>query len=367
MHEPQFRRRASSGFSLVELLVAAAITLLGLLVVAQVFAVYEGWKRTTTGVAQTQEGGLLGAFAIEQDLRNAGLGMAGLRCATINAYNSHLPAPHTFELPGMPVTITQNSPAAGSDEIRVMYGSSPFGNVVATLQSAMPLSSSALNVDNGFGFNRFDLMVISQPAQPCSIVQRSDDGQVIGPANVTSPGSSWALQHFTSNSGSSLSWNPPLATNIFPLGGYAQGAKVLNLGNLVDHRYYVQDSVLRIDVREPANVGASFTSYDLIPGVIGLRARYGRDTDDDGAVDVFDNDTADLIAKSLASTSGNTLVAIQFSLIVRSGNWEKAEVSPAAIAYWPGGPELALDDDARHYRYRVFQTVVPLKNMLWNH
>jgi hypothetical protein len=29
---------------------------------------------------------------------------------------------------------------------------------------------------------------------------------------------------------------------------------------------------------------------------------------------------------------------VQISLIVRSGNWERTEVSPAAIAYWPGEP-----------------------------
>ena len=65
--------RSSAGLSLVELLVATLITLIGLLVITQVFAVYEGWKRVTTGVAQTQEAGLLGAFSIEQDLRNAGV------------------------------------------------------------------------------------------------------------------------------------------------------------------------------------------------------------------------------------------------------------------------------------------------------
>jgi type IV pilus assembly protein PilW len=81
-------------------------------------------------------------------------------------------------------------------------------------------------------------------------------------------------------------------------------------------------------------------------------------------LDIFDNDTNALIAAGVGGN--NTLVAVQISLIVRSGNWERNEVSPAAIAYWLNGPAVAIGPDDRHYRYRVFQTVVPLKNMIWN-
>jgi hypothetical protein len=45
---------------------------------------------------------------------------------------------------------------------------------------------------------------------------------------------------------------------------------------LVDRSYYVQNNMLRMDERNL--VDGSLTTFDLIPGVIGLRARYGRDT-----------------------------------------------------------------------------------------
>lgn len=361
MNRPPILPKNALGFSLVELLVASAITLIGLLLITQVFAAYEGWKRTTIGVAQGQEGGLLGAFSIEKDLRQAGLGMIGLRCATINAYNASA-TPKTFTLNGMPVTIT-HLPGSSRDTINVLYSSSPFGNIAATLQVDAPLSSSSIEVDNGIGFSPDDLIVITQPPNPCSIVQLSTDGQLTGKANVTGPGGSWKLPH---DPGGSAPWNPPVDQNIFPQTssvGYIAGAKILNLGRLLEHTYYLHNDMLRMDERNLAD--ASLTSFDLIPGVVGLRARYGRDTDNDGALDLFDNDTADVIAKSQAADSGNTLNAIQFGLIVRSGNREKELVSPASIAFWPG-ETLALDDEARRYRYRVFQTVVPLKNIIWN-
>jgi Tfp pilus assembly protein PilW len=105
-------RKRDLGFSLVELLVATAITLISLLIIVQVFSVYDGWKRTTTGTAQSQENGLLAAFSIERDLRSAGFGMVGLGCSTINAYNAGLVAP-PISATGLPVTITQDSPVAG--------------------------------------------------------------------------------------------------------------------------------------------------------------------------------------------------------------------------------------------------------------
>ena len=362
MNRPIVLRQRAMGFSLVEVLVASAITLTGLLVITQVFAAYEGWKRTTTGVAQSQEGGLLGAFSIEKDLRHAGLGTIGLRCAKINAYNASA-TPTSVAFNGMPVTITPHTAANGSDIVNVLYSSSPFGNIVATLQANAPRSSSVIEVDNGIGFSQGDLIVISQPANDCSLVQLSNDGQVTGKANVTGPGSTWLLSHAP---GDAFPWNPAAEQNIFPESpavGYTTGAKVLNLGQLIEHTFYVHGDMLRMDERNL--VDASLTSFDLIPGVVGLRARYGRDTDNDGALDVFDNDTDDLLARSLAADSGNTLNAVQFALIVRSGKREKDLVSAASIAFWPG-ETLSLDDEARHYRYRVLQTIVPLKNIIWN-
>lgn len=361
MKRPNVLRQRAMGFSLVEVLVAAAIALTGLLVITQVFAAYEGWKRTTTGVAQSQEGGLLGAFTIEKDLRQAGLGMIGLRCAAIKAYNAQA-TPNTLALAGMPVTIT-HAVGSSSDTVRVTYSSSPFANIAATLQASAPRSSSVVEVDNGIGFARGDLVVISQPPNDCSLVQLSNDAELTGKANVTGPGSSWTLPHVP---GDAFPWIPDAEQNIFPESpavGYSSGAKVLNLGQVIEHTYYVHGDMLRMDER--SLVDASQTSFDLIPGVVGLRARYGRDTDDDGVLDVFDNDTDELLAKSLAAENGNTLNAVQFALIVRSGQREKAQVSGASIAFWPG-ETLALDDEARHYRYRVLQTIVPLKNIIWN-
>jgi type IV pilus assembly protein PilW len=339
MDKRKFAQRTGAGFSMVELLVATAITLIGLLVITQVFAVYEGWKRTTTGVAQSQEGGLLGAFTIEQELRHAGFGMIGLTCSKITAYNENA-APKIFSVNdnGMPITITRD-PATGSDKINVLYSTSPFGSIPAIIQLAMKYSSDPLHVSNGIGFNAGDLVLISTPSPPslpCSILQVTGQPAIEG-ENVTAPGSSWKLQHDASKS---YPWNPPDSLDIFEsFGGYTLGAKVLNLGQLVDRTFYVKNNFLWMDERNPVD-GKLLPPYDLIPGVVGLRA------------------------ESLPA-GVDPPAAIRFSLIIRSGNWEKDQVSPAFIEYWPG-EQFDLGADDRHYRYRVFQTIVPLKNNIWN-
>ena len=51
-HRP---RRRVTGFSLIEIMVGLTIGVFGLIVMAQVFAIAEGQKRTTTGGADARQ------------------------------------------------------------------------------------------------------------------------------------------------------------------------------------------------------------------------------------------------------------------------------------------------------------------------
>ena len=80
-----------------------------------------------------------------------------------------------------------------------------------------------------------------------------------------------------------------------------------------------------------------------------------------GDVDVFD--TTDPVSQT-------EVLAVRLAMVARSGQFEKEEVSPATLTLWPGGTvadggALELDADARHYRYKVYQTTVPLRNVIW--
>src|SRR3989304_8944146 len=87
--------RSGRGFSLVEIIIAVVVGMLGILAIMQVFLVSEGQKRTTTGGADAQENALMGMFTLEREMRIAGLGLVGLGCTPINAYNQIIPTPST--------------------------------------------------------------------------------------------------------------------------------------------------------------------------------------------------------------------------------------------------------------------------------
>lgn len=64
-----------AGFSLVEIMVGMVISLLGIIIIFQVFAVSERVKRTTTSGGDAQQNGVAALFALARNLKMAGYGL----------------------------------------------------------------------------------------------------------------------------------------------------------------------------------------------------------------------------------------------------------------------------------------------------
>jgi type IV pilus assembly protein PilW len=102
-------------------------------------------------------------------------------------------------------------------------------------------------------------------------------------------------------------------------------------------------------------------------GIIDLQAQYGLDTDGDFIADTW---------QSADPVNWRQLIAVRVALLARSQQYEKAAVTNAAPA-WTGGAFVMTNldgaadsnpgdaNDWRHYRYRVYQTTIPLRNVLW--
>ena len=348
-NEPR-RPLGKAGFTLVEVMVGLVIALLSTAIIFQMFTVFGGQRRSTVSGADAQESGLLSLSYVEREVRMAGLGTANLNCPNIRYYIEGVTPPppsgqNAVSFSTIPVKITQNDPVAGTDRVNIFYADTKYTAIPATITSDMPDSSAILNVNLGFGFQQNDVILVSEAGKDCSIIQASQDGQKTG--------KDWNVQH---NPGNCCKWNPPGGQNIFPEpDGYDPGARLSNLGAMMIFDFYVQNgSLMVLDLTVP--VGAN-NPQALITDVVGMRAAYGRDTDNDGTVDVFDN---------TLPANKRQVLAVRLGILARSSLLEKEPVSTTAIAYWPGGPTFTPTGAQRNYRYKVYNTVVPLRNVLWN-
>lgn len=356
------------GFTLVELLVGIVVGLLTVLAITETFALFEGRKRTSTGGATAGENGLMASFLIERDVKMAGLGLNDVPCGTMRLYSASA-SPTTVSTAAFAVSITQNTsvlknPATateGTDTIELTYSGAPVPAYYAQLQKPMATSDpiTPFRVDSGISIKDMQLLLIYESGKDCSMLQASADSQKVGPVgepNVSNLGQQWEIQHA---SNSSYPFNPPAGTNIFPSGGYTEAAKVTSLGTMVRRRYYVSNNDLMVD--EMVTTGASagtYTTQTLVNGIVSLKAVYGRDAVPDGYVDTWDN---------TAPASINEPVAIRIGLLARSGTQEKEDVTTANIRLWePDGPYFLITaDEQKKYRYKRFDTVIPLRNAIW--
>jgi type IV pilus assembly protein PilW len=156
----------------------------------------------------------------------------------------------------------------------------------------------------------------------------------------------------------------------------------MNLGSVVDHTYSVsagytlQEAEFAIDA---ASGQPSYTARrDLFPNIVAMRALYGKDTNADGVVDTYDQVTP------TTNALWAQVLAVRIVLVARSSQYEKTEVT-SANPQWDVGTAAAVTPapaacgaskcltigvdgptDWKHYRYKLYDTVVPLRNMLWN-
>lgn len=377
--------KRQSGFSLVEIMVGLVMALLATVVIMQVFAVSEGYKRTTTSGADAQENGLIALHAIETDVRMAGYGIVtngSMICTAINTYFNGTPKTNQSMAP---LTITDGGTGL-PDSIDVLYSTSAFGSAPTRIVKDMPNSSAILTVNNGKGFKACDILLLATPgtADPCSQVQMTQDAQPTGNGDN--------LAH---NSGLSL-YNPPGGDNIFPTAGYTVSPQsiVINMGTFINHRYQVASNNLRVtDLNGADNATGCAAAanptpnLDVVSNIVNIQAQYGVATAAGGqAVNCWTSATASgsctvssssnwttSATHSLSTAQVKSIKAVRLAIVARSTLMEKppasgtCDTTTAAPISWQGGPaiDLSADSSWKCYRYKVYQTIIPIRNVIW--
>ena len=345
-----------AGFSLVELMVGVVIALLGSIAIFQVFAVSENYKRTAVSGSDAQQSGLMGLYSIERDVRVAGFGLndVTLLGCDIRAYNQNrIPADFNFVL--APVQIAQgvgNNATTGigtaSDTITVMYGNSATGMATVDIIEDMPSPSAVYKVSNRFGFQQGDMIVVAESGKDCTLAETTD---------LPGAGQSDNLIHnngtYTNAAGAmgDAIYNKPGGLGV----SYKANSKVYNLGSLPTVNVYsIANNALVVDQI------LSATTVEIASNVINLQAVYCKDL-------VNSPPSTFTTCDAVTPPTWGQVGALRVGVLSQSAKPERdCNVTASSSIPWSGGTfDVSTVPDWNCYRYKVFQTTVPIRNLIW--
>ncbi|MDB5753336.1 MAG: prepilin-type N-terminal cleavage/methylation protein [Ramlibacter sp.] len=362
---PSADRARQAGFTLIELMIGVVIGLLASLAVTHVLVNSEGQKRTTMAGSDAQINGALSLSTLQRSIQSAGYGFAAtpmvIGCPISARWNNAVIAGFPASL--VPVTITDGA-AGAPDTVRVLAsGKTSFSVPGRIIPPGYAAGAKTVPIASIRGIQTGDLMLAASDASAiCEMFQVTGDPP--DPTNVRRD--------------DDARWNPPN----WPTASYGQGNFLVNLGSPVDTTYSIVNNALRVSRLNlaAADTQPSYEAVELFPDIVNLQALYGKDTDNDGAVDTWNNVTP------VNNAGWLQVMAVRLAVVARSSQFEKADVTFAnplwdvgtigttaltGLATCGASKCLTLkvetvDAGWKRYRYRVFDTVIPLRNMLWN-
>lgn len=356
----------SRGITLIELMISMALGLLTVLVITHVLTTSEGQRRTTTTGSDAQITGGLAMYAVQRDVQMAGYGvssnLAALGCAMSASYSGT--AVTGFPLTLAPVVIEDNGNAG--QKITVMFSRKAGFSVPMPVTEDHPANVHYFVVKSAFGTSVGDMFVavpsVVGAGSGCALLQATSSG-----GGVPTTLSNTIIPHETTNA-----WNPNALANAFPAGSY-----LLNLGPMT-YRTYSVNAALALQTNDLGATTGVGLAEELFPHVVKMQAMYGKDTDANGVVDTYDTTTPTTAA------GWAQVLAVRVAIVARSAQYER-EVVTSAAPLWNLGSghtiagtadcftdskclSLGLSHltDWGHYRYKVYDTVIPLRNVLWN-
>lgn len=368
-------RYVECGMSLIEVMVALVIGMFGVIIMMQVFGLFEAQRRTTTSGDDAISSGSIALYEMQRVVQQAGWGINTpmlLGCTVNPADPGPAFATSTLtSLPLVPVTINSNLISghdANTDTLLIVSGvsgSSIEGDDVTGTEVATPSA-----------FNDGDRVVGAPFSGICeSTTATRKLGVFVSPKSVSI------------DSGMKRAYN---LGGVLVVRGYA-----VRGGNLTQCDFVA------------SNCSAAANWQTVADNIVSLRAVYGRDTSFlavstptiaagsmDGIVDVWDQTVPTTLSgsnalKNALSCSWARISAVHIALVARSSQPEKRQRQTSltgsvdvndsyavtqSVPTWDYSATFAIDLSAtmggssswptwQDFRYKVFQTAVPLRNI----
>lgn len=363
-----------AGFGLTEIMVGLIIGMLAAIIMMQVFALSEERKRTTTSGGDALSNGAITFFQLQQNISQSGYGFSVfnmLNCPlrwTVNSGSGIATA-----IPLAPVTI-------------IPYGSGspliPDGD--PDTDALLILTGNTNGEPQGNKFSESPTSPVYKVQMPSAFAKH--DRVIAAPDNCT--GGSLLLDEIQDDP-------PDGATTVTVVTGVVGAAALYNLGgattatkprflayairggNLTVCDYLVNDCGLA------ANAHDSSVWVPIATNIVSLRAQYGHDTASpvrtQAQIDaitprpVYVVDTYDQTVPTNACTWARA-PAVRLALVARNSQFNKTTVTTSA-PQWDGSTSAPIDVSKNpdgstnanwgNYRYKVFQAVIPLRNVVW--
>lgn len=347
--------RWSRGASLVDLMVGLAIGMAAMLVTLTVAVSFDARRRSVIGVAEAQGNAAYAVALISRELRLAGSGLglsAAHGCTVHRAASGN--ASDRFVL--RPTVITAGKDGAADALITLASGTRavPPARLIAPYTVGMGL----LQLDSTLDMATGDYLLLQSDGQPdCVLLKIAGFGA----------GSSYAVQ-------------PSVAPGLLPDTVFGIGSAAINLGHLRYRRYSV-DAQQRLLMESFSPAAGLWVGSTLADGITSLRLQYGFDARAGAQLQpqVTRWAAAPIDADgngSIDAADWRRLLAVRIAIVSRSAQRKEGACDTAAPQWLAGNDtsgQLELTSirvdhlpEWRCWRYRVLQTEVALRNLIWS-
>ncbi|WP_407279068.1 PilW family protein [Aromatoleum evansii] len=403
--------RSSRGISLVELMIGLVVGLIITLAITSSVATIGKQFRITGAGHSAAEGAQVAVALIDRDLRGAGAalfnGSFANLCPGYNMYDKGVVTANNSNLYSLhyPVRIESGASATVSDMVEIMVGAPDFySGEILPIVKEMPSSSDIMKIsdtnlasEDQIHVGDTVLVVQAPPNEAKAPCTRFKVTKISGQTQSDQCTSfkTGCNVHFGSTSGDVVNdFNPtnPNTTYTRPV-SYGVGSLVFKMppGWVRPVFEYVQYAVacgalLRYDPMKVDPVAlrttcpATYKNFAMAADIVMLKAQYGISTEGSDQIAVWEN------APTAAQYSGfnatqldeylkklQRVKAVRLAMVARSREPDTGTVTAQAPIVFDGAVTLNLSGTPvpagktwQHYRYRVHETVVPLRNPLWN-
>lgn len=397
-------RSRNRGFSVVELMVAAVIGIIGSIIIFQVFSVFEGQKRNTTGGSDAETNIALATSAIEQAAQQAGYGISfesHLGCTVYQWKDPAGPRPvppavapvGKFSTMILAPVLLERNPDGSFQSISFVRTRGDTSYAVTKLREPMTVGTEDdLKPVNIYGFKPGDVMLIAEKKDTdsnklqnitCAVADvRSLELPASNPVGntiperivhtrgtYTKPPSSVVYYTQYNKAGGLGTLNaeplppapyPPFPTPYTPITDaatrfkFTANARIMNMGPVVlgadwaleRTQFSVRDGQLLTG--DPTTPGKT---YPLVDGVVFMEAQLGmaataKRLASEQSVTYFKSipenpDTS--IVPRVDQETWFKLRTVRIAMVVRTSQFDKDYTSPACFSFWGSSNDCTVE------------------------